>query len=340
MNSIPKFLALMMAAALVGCERREESLKQLDVQPTPTAAVIEVTPAKTSDTSINGFDVDKAPVVNPELGKFPYVGLIEGHQPTARMPNHSRDAAFDRYEFFDGAKIIPVEGRLMTIQAEGRGSSAFEVFKTYESLIMGLGGVKVYEGKLLPFWNRKLEFTDARHRDPVFDDDQVGVYLLRTPEREIWLEAYIRPFNLKNGYFLTVVEKKALNVRASLLPAEAMKRELDTKGHVALYINFDFDKADIKPDSHPIIDQMVKLLKDNPGLRLTVEGHTDNAGAPDYNRKLSDARARSVVAALTSRGIEAGRLKAVGYGQDKPVADNSTDDGKAKNRRVELVKLQ
>src|SRR5262245_35000373 len=134
MKSIPKFLALilMMAAALAGCEKREESLKQLDAQPATTAATPEAPPLTTSDASINGFDVTKAPVVNPQLGKFPYVGLIEGHQPTTKMPNYSRDAAFDRYEFFDGAKIIPIEGRLMTIQAEGRGSSAFEVFKTYE----------------------------------------------------------------------------------------------------------------------------------------------------------------------------------------------------------------
>jgi outer membrane protein OmpA-like peptidoglycan-associated protein len=82
----------------------------------------------------------------------------------------------------------------------------------------------------------------------------------------------------------------------------------------------------------------VKLLEDNPDLSLTVEGHTDNVGAPDYNKRLSDDRARSVVAALTAKGIEARRLKAAGFGQDKPVADNGTEEGRAKNRRVELVK--
>ena len=93
-----------------------------------------------------------------------------------------------------------------------------------------------------------------------------------------------------------------------------------------------------QPDSRPIIDEIVKLLKTNPSLSLTVEGHTDNVGAPDYNRRLSDGRARSVVAELTGQGIASRRLKAMGYGQDKPIADNSTDEGRSKNRRVELVK--
>ena len=83
----------------------------------------------------------------------------------------------------------------------------------------------------------------------------------------------------------------------------------------------------------------MKLLKDNPSLNLTVEGHTDNVGTPAYNKKLSEARSRSVVAALTTQGIVPARLKAAGYGQDKPIADNSSDEGRAKNRRVELVKI-
>jgi outer membrane protein OmpA-like peptidoglycan-associated protein len=124
-----------------------------------------------------------------------------------------------------------------------------------------------------------------------------------------------------------------------MLPAEQMKKEIDAKGHVALYINFDFNKADIKPESQPIVDEVAKLLSNNPDLSLAVEGHTDNIGTPDYNRQLSEARARSVVAALTNKGIEEARLKAAGYGQEKPIADNSAEDGRAKNRRVELVKL-
>ncbi len=114
------------------------------------------------------------PVVNPQLGKFPYVGLIDGYQPTTKKPNYHKDVAFDKYEFFDGSKIISVEGRLTTIEAKGQGASAFEVFKTYESLVKNLGGVTIYQGDLEMIRKRKFKFTDGRQRDPVFRKDQVG----------------------------------------------------------------------------------------------------------------------------------------------------------------------
>ena len=333
----------------VGCVEKQDTTKQQTStkrqsdSPSDTAVSINALPSSTpaQDTNtpaINGFDLSRVPLVTPQLGKFPYLGLIEGYQPTTKKPNYNKEAAFDKYEFFDSFKIIPVEGRLVTIEAKGEGTSAFEIFKTYESLVTNLGGVKVYEGNLHPIWKRKIKFADARQRDPVFRQDQVGVYMLRTPEKEIWVEAYVSDFRNKGGYFLTVVEKQALDTRASLLAADEMKKELDAKGHVALYINFDFDKADIRPESQPIIDEIVKLLKDNPELYLTVEGHTDNVGTPDYNKRLSGMRDRSVVAALKAQGIQMPRLVAVGYGQEKPIADNNTDGGRAQNRRVELVK--
>ncbi|WP_414555007.1 OmpA family protein [Stenotrophomonas forensis] len=83
---------------------------------------------------------------------------------------------------------------------------------------------------------------------------------------------------------------------------------------------------------------MLQLLQGDPALKLSIEGHTDNSGAVAHNRSLSEDRARSVVAALTARGIAAGRLQAAGFGADKPVADNGSEEGKARNRRVELVK--
>jgi OOP family OmpA-OmpF porin len=329
-------LALMIGFTLAGCAKKEEpSGGQSAVNAAPESTPTQPSPVLVTNAPASSFDINKAPVANPQLGKFPYFGLIEGYR---RGKFDNKDVDFDRYEFFDGTRIVSVEGRLTTMSAEGHGASAFQVFKTYESLVTGLGGVKVFEGKGEDMDIVRAEFSDMRHRSPVYGTDQMGVYMLRTPQSEIWVEAYVNP-NSRGPYYLTVVEKKALEVKASLLPAEEMKKELDAKGHVALYINFDFDKADIKPESQPIIEQIVKLLKNNPSLNLTVEGHTDNIGTPVYNKQLSEARAKSVVGALTAQGIETRRLKAAGYGQDKPIADNGTDDGRAKNRRVELVKM-
>ena len=135
-----------------------------------------------------------------------------------------------------------------------------------------------------------------------------------------------------------LIEEKAFQATIQAPKADALKAALDREGHVALYVNFDFDKASLKPDATPVIAQVAQLLKDNPGMKLRVEGHTDIIGAPEHNRSLSEARAKTVMDALVAGGIAAGRLSAAGLGPDQPIADNETPEGRAKNRRVELVK--
>lgn len=101
-------------------------------------------------------------------------------------------------------------------------------------------------------------------------------------------------------------------------------------------IFFDFDKADLKPESIPELNKLVNLLNDYPVIRVEVGAHTDARGSDDYNQALSERRAQSVVTWLIGQGISAGRLVSRGYGETKPVADNETDEGRALNRRVEF----
>jgi outer membrane protein OmpA-like peptidoglycan-associated protein len=95
----------------------------------------------------------------------------------------------------------------------------------------------------------------------------------------------------------------------------------------------------IKPESEAIINQIAAMLKSDPGLKVSIEGHTDNAGTAASNKTLSEARAKAVVASLLGKGIDKARLSSKGWGQEKPVADNDSEDGKARNRRVEIVKM-
>jgi outer membrane protein OmpA-like peptidoglycan-associated protein len=120
--------------------------------------------------------------------------------------------------------------------------------------------------------------------------------------------------------------------------ARELKESLDMRGRAVLHINFDFDKATLRPDAVPAIEQVAVLLKDNPVLRLELDGHTDGIGTKEHNRILSDARARTVRNALLIRGITADRLTTAGFGANVPVANNATEDGRFKNRRVELVR--
>lgn len=115
--------------------------------------------------------------------------------------------------------------------------------------------------------------------------------------------------------------------------------QLDRDCHVAVYgIQFDFNKATIRSDSEPILQNVLGILNARPDMKLEIQGHTDNVGSDEYNQSLSEARATSVVAWLTAKGIAQDRLTARGYGMRQPIADNGSNEGRARNRRVELKK--
>jgi len=144
----------------------------------------------------------------------------------------------------------------------------------------------------------------------------------------------------KGDYYdqiIVMVKEMKQEVEAN---AAGLGDQINKSGHVAIYgIHFDTAKSTILPDSESILGEIVKLMQQDADLKLRVEGHTDSKGVPSANQALSEKRAQAVVAWLTAHGVDAARLSAKGFGQDKPVADNSTEDGRAKNRRVELAKM-
>jgi len=139
-------------------------------------------------------------------------------------------------------------------------------------------------------------------------------------------------------YYQTIVTVKEMQQEVTA-DASSLAKEIEKSGHVAVYgIHFDTGKAAIQPDSEQVLGEIVKLLQQSPDLKLRVEGHTDNQDTAAANQLLSEKRAQAVVAWLTSQGIAASRLMAKGFGQTHALMDNSTEEGRAKNRRVELVK--
>ena len=170
----------------------------------------------------------------------------------------------------------------------------------------------------------KILFSDPR---------VVGAKLTKAGTTWVKVEA----FNEGNSYSLLVVEAKAMEQEV-VADAAALQAGIGAEGKVAVYgIYFDTNKAVVKPESNPTLEQIVKLLKQSPKLNLFVVGHTDGVGVPEANLRLSNDRAASVIQALVSRGVEAARLQPAGAGPYCPIATNRTVAGKAKNRRVELV---
>jgi outer membrane protein OmpA-like peptidoglycan-associated protein len=166
---------------------------------------------------------------------------------------------------------------------------------------------------------------------------------------ETWVTAYIVPnthanwLKIPEGVVLArvdLLEVQARKQRMELVESDEMAEQIALNGRIALYgIEFDFDSAEVRASAEPTLAEIAKLLTADPKLSILVVGHTDTAGAFDYNRKLSQRRAEAVVDRLAALGVDRKRLFPVGVGFASPVATNTTDEGRAKNRRVELVDL-
>jgi outer membrane protein OmpA-like peptidoglycan-associated protein len=241
-----------------------------------------------------------------------------------------------------------VEGRITRIHYRAPdGRSALEVFRNYEQSLQAGGFTPLYQCENQVCGN---DFSYALNPPSIMhfsgkDQKYLGARLSR-PSGDVYVSVYttaaygVGGAN-KNRVFtlLDVVEVKPMQTGQVVVDANAMAREIAASGRVALYgIYFDSGKADVKPESQQALGEIAKLMKQEAALKLLVVGHTDTAGTFDYNIDLSRRRAQSVVQALVSgHGIDAVRLKPWGVGYASPVASNRAEDGRAKNRRVELV---
>jgi outer membrane protein OmpA-like peptidoglycan-associated protein len=164
-------------------------------------------------------------------------------------------------------------------------------------------------------------------------EESPGTIVANKGDAWYWLQ------NSGSYYYQTILTVKAMQQEVTA-DASSIADELSKSGHIALYgIHFETAKATILPDSETVLSEVAKMLQQNPDVKVSVEGHTDNVGNAAANQTLSEKRAQAVVTWLTSHGIDASRLKAKGWGSSKPIEENSTEDGRAKNRRVELVKI-
>jgi OmpA-OmpF porin, OOP family len=225
---------------------------------------------------------------------------------------------FNAHAFKDNnGKDVNVEGRYYRIHyypEEGKPAlSKLKILRNYENAVKQIGGVVL-----------KSDFEDASYMKLVKGG------------KEIWVE--VRAGNGREP-ILVIIEKESM-AQEIVANAEAFSNDLKKTGHVAVYgIYFDTGQSVIKPESEAALSEIAKLLKKESGLKVNVVGHTDNVGSMDSNMKLSQARGESVVKVLiTKYGIAADRMKGYGVGSLAPVAPNDTENGKARNRRVELVK--
>jgi outer membrane protein OmpA-like peptidoglycan-associated protein len=274
---------------------------------------------------MKGFIVLSAAVLaaSPVLAQTDKAGCTDHSLFPTRMPGYYIETCkveeFGFYEFFT---LKPprnrVEGKhsfiTYTIPRGTAEASALAVVRNYEAALRKVGATGITTDPRSTWWvNGKV----SRAGQDAWAEAQKG-------NGKIWLH---------------IVEMKPME-QYVVADAAALGSDIKSTGHVAVYgINFDTNKAVVKPESKPALDEIAKLLKADAALKLKVVGHTDMVGSVEANMTLSQARAEAVVQALVGQyGIAAPRLKGYGVGPLAPVASNDNDDGRARNRRVELVK--
>lgn len=296
------------------------------------------TPAPAAD-----FDPASVPESTATLPPFPFFKEPEGLVTT--LDDKDRNKNFDREHMIAGGKIVAVEGkvfrdRFQLTNPDQREYSDIEFQRNYADAIASLGGVKIsdiqYTGEALQAFGGRAKVDKHYHGTCASEGCENNTYLIRQGGKEWWIQVSTGAIPLHGE--VVVLERQGMSSKLGFVDAAEMKKKLDAEGRIALYINFDLDKATLRPDAAPVIDEIAKLLAGDPALELSIDGHTDSTGTAERNRELSKQRAEAVRAALVGKGIAAERLSAQGYGPDRPLEVETDEASRAKNRRVELVK--
>lgn len=270
----------------------------------------------------------------------PLVTRYAGSKLTARQ-----DEAFGRYKLVVGldndSKHIgrSLEGSVTRIvYSNPSGRSTLEIFANYRQALKAAGMETIFTcelnecgpGFMRSTWNRFNGLFAASDGDPRYLAGRI-----QTDGNE----AYVALMVGRARTQLDIVEVKAMEGDLVTVDADALGQTLDREGRVSIYgILFDVDKTAIKPESGPVLKEIARLLKERPSLKLFVVGHTDMSGSFAHNMQLSRGRARAVVQALVGDyRISSSRLEGHGVGPLAPVAPNTSESGRAKNRRVELI---
>lgn len=295
-------------------------------------------PAAAAAASPASFDINSLPVSDKDLGTFPFFSFPEG----LTQMNKPVQKKFDRLFFAVNGVMTPFEGKVWKSNVTPKSGSYddwslpfFE--KSYDEAIKAVGGVKIFDGEIT-----KEEYDRYNKQAPYLGEDgsigypgeNIKVYAIHRADGDV----YIQLAGNNSGGKIDILQTAPFQQTIKMLQSGEIQKDLAEKGKAVLYINFDTDKATLKPDGKAAVGEIAKALDADKTLKVAINGYTDNTGNDAHNVQLSKDRAAAVLAALTASGIDKARLSSEGFGAQNPIADNSTEAGKAQNRRVELVK--
>lgn len=333
--------ALALATLLLagGCKIKQEPDAQASASAAAPASTAPSAAASTAATAA-AFSPASVTESTATIPDFPLFKDLEGLE-NVENPKLSR-LAFDRDHFIAADATIPVEGKVFRGKynlTRDRPYSSIEFRRNYEMAVAQLGGTKISGTLSTDAGRRSLIGTSPEPTGYcfTFTCDEADFYQIRQGGKEWWISVGTGAFPLHG--FVTVVEKQVMAKSYSFMDAGALKSALDANGRVPVYVEFDVDRASLRPSARPAVDEIVKLMQQNGALKVSIEGHTDDTGTAARNQPLSLARAETVRAELIAAGILPGRMKTAGFGSTRPLAKGVSEADRARNRRVELVKF-
>lgn len=333
---------LLALCALVACGSDETVYDPVQPEQQVSAGqqeAVDEEPGPTREELIEDI-LRSTPVSSIDVGEFPYFSLPDGFR-----AGETVDYELTRAPFWVEDGLHWVNGRIhqVAIFAEsGRTFSEMALRDDMHYLITTVGGVQIAEVDRIPTAQGVADGLDAHQRNKFrvglghFYSRPVRTYLLRVPDGDVWIHFT----SFSNGASMMMAKAAPRIPTGRLLSGADLKTLIDMEGRAVVEVYFDVGAASLQPHALPQIEQIAELLRLDTGLRLSINGHTDSIGDPQRNLLLSRQRAETVVAALVGRGIAETRLKARGFGETEPVADNDTADGRLRNRRVELVPIE
>jgi OmpA-OmpF porin, OOP family len=357
-------IALGLALSLTACKKAPEKAAApvapatpLATPAAPVAAPAVVTPPAAPAanpaapaTLLAELDWSTVPEASGDIGVYPYFKapdllVVRGKGGSGvSKTGFTEEEDFGKLITFTGSNFYPAEGRVTTLWFEmaesGKNFNQYVFDKSMDAYILSLGAKLLFKGTVPRELRDELKKTDkdAEYRymvSGVDSSDPVRFYAFKQKEKKLMIQVSSN----SAASYVKFVELKEFKQTIQKHSAEGMKKDIDATGKAIVNINFDTDKSTLKADGQDVVNQIVALLKGAPALKLSIEGHTDNTGSAERNKVLSAERSNAVMLALVSTGVDKSNLKSAGFGADKPLVANDSEENKAKNRRVELVKF-
>jgi OOP family OmpA-OmpF porin len=334
--------------ALLSCNEDKKVTPQLEQE--TEEKIRDFPEMNKSVAKFHDFDWSTTPVSNAEIGEFPYVtapdGFIiwkDGHNEIAEN-GMTKFSDFNKLIMYTGSSFFNAEGKKAELDfAMADDKIEFNQFKfdkSFDNYLESIGAKLIFKGQIprekINELNKQEDKTVHNYiqGDP-YNSSPVKHYVLNHTKGRIVFQVWSNSSRAEIG----IVELEGFKQTIKAPTASEMKSEIDKTGKAILHINFDTDKATLKPDGEKIVAEIYTLLEDNERLHIAIEGHTDATGSSERNEQLSSERANTVMYALAGKGIAIKRLQAKGFGSTKPIFPDNSEENKAKNRRVELVKM-